>query len=847
MRTCLLFLTALSLLLTHCVRPTPVAGGGTTTTDNAKVTGSVCYAGGLPAAGAAVHMRLSTYLQPLPSTRDSAPRYDTITDAFGGFSFDSVSIGDYRIEFNDLKTSAALSACKVSTNHDSIILAADTLLRYATIQGKVDSAEMTKGKIFVRVYGLDRLAAVDSMGIFSLPDLPASTFRLLVSALDTAVKPVVIDSVRTAPDSVTKVLDTGKTIPADTTSPVAGQWTHANGPYVGTVKCIAVSALGDIFAGTNGGGVFRSTDNAATWTAANNGLSNAVVQCLAISASGGYLFAGTQGGVFRSADKGVTWTTVSTGLSASAKLDVRGIVESPDGLGGSALFIGTQYNGVYKSSNNGASWTVINTSDSLTDQTFVQCLAVFSKGTSGGTVFVGTDRDGVFRSNDNGLTWTQVNNGLTDVTIFCLATSPDMTRLYAGTMSGVFVSNDSGATWVLHSIPNNFSYVTSLAVRDSSNILAASYGYGVFITSDGGTKWSAANSGLSSLYVNALAISGSSVFAGVDYDGMFISRNSGATWTIANNGLTNVDITSFTSSGNYLFAGGTRGVFLSQDNALSWKEVDSGLTNWRMEALAVTHGSAGPDNLFAASGSGVSLSTDYGSHWTAINGTWKNVTIDALAVIGTTVFAGADNGGSTTDHGIFTTQDNGASWTAASTGIPNIDSLGITTFAVDSNGPGPLTIFAGTTSGGIFRSTDKGASWTAVNNGLTTATSLTIHSLAVGLNGTNGTIVMAGTENGLFVSNNNGDSWAAANSGLPTYPLVLSFAVVAKSKGGSNFFAAMGGGPAFNGVYYSTNYGATWKAIQSGLPNSWIYAFYVYNNFLFAGTTGYGVWKIPLR
>lgn len=38
-------------------------------------------------------------------------------------------------------------------------------------------------------------------------------------------------------------------------------WQQTNGPYGGNVSCLAINSSGDIFAGTNGGGVFRSVES----------------------------------------------------------------------------------------------------------------------------------------------------------------------------------------------------------------------------------------------------------------------------------------------------------------------------------------------------------------------------------------------------------------------------------------------------------------------------------------------------------------------------------------------------------------------------------------------------------
>ena len=62
------------------------------------------------------------------------------------------------------------------------------------------------------------------------------------------------------------------------------------------VRALAVSGT-NLFAGTDGGGVFLSTNNGTSWTAFNIGLTNTVVNALAVS--GTNLFAGTNDGVWR--------------------------------------------------------------------------------------------------------------------------------------------------------------------------------------------------------------------------------------------------------------------------------------------------------------------------------------------------------------------------------------------------------------------------------------------------------------------------------------------------------------------------------------------------------------------
>jgi hypothetical protein len=100
----------------------------------------------------------------------------------------------------------------------------------------------------------------------------------------------------------------------------SAQWVQTNGPGGGNVGAIAVTGA-NVFVGTgfsffgvhNAGGVFRTTDDGAHWTAASSGLTDLCVASLGVS--GTDLFAGTLcSGVFRSTDDGTSWT--ATGLTS---------------------------------------------------------------------------------------------------------------------------------------------------------------------------------------------------------------------------------------------------------------------------------------------------------------------------------------------------------------------------------------------------------------------------------------------------------------------------------------------------------------------------------------------------
>lgn len=293
---------------------------------------------------------------------------------------------------------------------------------------------------------------------------------------------------------------------------------------VGDVWSVAASNSGTIFAasGVFGGfppetpiGVFRSTDNGATWTLPNT-FSSSGATAVTISRTNGDVIVGVSGGggptgipgpfggggsgLYRSPDNGGSWTYWTVGNAG-----VFSVATKPGGL----VFAASS-NGMYTSPDNGTSWT------------FVGCCYTRSFAiTSNGNIFAGDTKfptgggpaanGGVFRSSDQGATWTEV--GLPNTAIYSLvATTSD--HLFAGTASnGIFRSID-GVTWsqVNASIT---SPVTSLVVNSAGTIFAAVFGGGVLASTDDGATWTQLNTGLANLAVESLSITSDGfVFAG---------------------------------------------------------------------------------------------------------------------------------------------------------------------------------------------------------------------------------------------------------------------------------------------------------------------------------------------
>ena len=282
------------------------------------------------------------------------------------------------------------------------------------------------------------------------------------------------------------------------------------------------------------------------------------------------------------------------------------------------------------------------------------------------------------------------------------------------------------------------------------------------------------------------------------------SININSQWVQMNNGMGNPTVRSLAFSGGNIFAGTIeRSIYLSTNSGTNWTQTF--LNHGTVYSLAING-----NYIFAGTTYDVYLSTNNGITWTS---TGLSRIVISLGVNGKNVFAG------TSGNGVFVSTNNGSNWTYAGLGSLNVLSL-----AVNSN-----NVFAGTSPNGVYLSTNNGANWiqTSLNN-------RSIYSLAV-----NGNNVYAGTSGyGVYQSTNNGITWTQLFNGGFISALTVN---------GNNIFA----GSHQYGVYMSTNNGANWMYRNEGLPvNTYVYAFCIFNNYIFAGTsintTGSGVYRRPL-
>jgi len=301
-----------------------------------------------------------------------------------------------------------------------------------------------------------------------------------------------------------------------------------------------------VYAGTYGGGVFKTTDGGTSWSP--TGLANVIVSAMAINPqSPTILYVATKsGGVLKSMDGGVKWNPTGLGIAVSA------LVIDP--LTADTLYAGDVGGGVHKSTDGGVNWNVI--SQGWQGGPCNPCGGVLTLAIDPlipATFFGGADEfflydeygellniipSVVLKSTDGGTSWAVPAYFYTWYeSVQSLAverrTDPQIpATLYAGTSLRVFKSTDGGATWSATGL-TGVGGVLALAINPltPSTVYAGTSGGGVFESTDRGASWNA--TGLTSVGVLGLAIDPSTpttLYAGTDPSGVYKSTNGGANW-----------------------------------------------------------------------------------------------------------------------------------------------------------------------------------------------------------------------------------------------------------------------------------------------------------------------------
>jgi photosystem II stability/assembly factor-like uncharacterized protein len=545
-------------------------------------------------------------------------------------------------------------------------------------------------------------------------------------------------------------------------------WTPAGPDSGGAVTALAVHPADPriVYAGTDGGGIFKTTDGGQTWQAANQGLTSLFIRALVIDPSNpDTLYAATAGqnlsfsviAVFQSTDGGATWRDKSEGLPAGtrgcfcARLPVDVLAMDPR----DPRILFTVVDGaIYRMNPRGLRWNSFPGPGAR-----VWSLAV----DSAGTVYAGTER-GVFKKPLGGA-WVSASAGLGERWVVTLAVHPTNPRiLYAGSGPTVFKSVDAGRSWRFMStglpignvltleidpgqpsivyagtqaglfrsigarrwfpwgagIPGGHVGVVAVAPSDSNILYAGTgplnhSGPGVFKSADGGANWQVLRRGITAGIVTSLAASRTppqALYAGTEGQGVFRTDNGGGSWVHVSNGLTDPFIRSLAvdpTDSRTVYAGTRTGVFKTTDGGASWTFRSQGLppalpfVSPDPEILALAVDPEHPATVFAATRQGVYRSTDGAATWKQVFDPPAGLEVQTLATgPGGKVYLGAWSP-NFSDELFWASQDGGDTW-----GVPSIMAGGVFGLQVDPDDGDDVYAAIGSVIG---RTSNGGATW----------------------------------------------------------------------------------------------------------------------------------------
>ncbi len=491
-----------------------------------------------------------------------------------------------------------------------------------------------------------------------------------------------------------------------------------------------------VFHGDFGGGeVWVTTNGGTSWDDRSDGLNgeplNAVVyDGTRLLVGGGQLFGSQFLGLYTSPDLGMTWTPLDDGTWPL--LVVTDIAVDPNDS--QTILVSTDGAGINRTTNGGTNWeTGIGGTGAYATQSIR-----FAPGSST-ELFTGTTSLAVFKSTDGGDNFAGSSNGISELPLFAIASSPtdplEIAVAFQGNNSGgVFSSSDGGVTWLLESAPpTRYSKVgyapdgTLYAISSGPSTVAPE---GLYRRESNGT-WTSLGPDQGPLYESDLAslrfshndpnliLLGGSDFGVAGFAvTIWRSTNAGAGWDKVYAGrdfdfTTDIEIVEDGTDQNMVasYDGSTDpnqgGAFNSTDGGATWNLALNGLPDFaRLPRLCTSF--ADPGTIYMSAWTDFSHATvfhteDGGASWNSTG--WHGATIADIACdpSDAEVLYIAQGSGAKAAR----SDDRGVTFTAFDTGLEN------------AGGPRDIAITADTAAPRLLMATSKGSYATPIPAGVT--------------------------------------------------------------------------------------------------------------------------------
>ncbi|MEA2105069.1 MAG: T9SS type A sorting domain-containing protein [Candidatus Cloacimonadota bacterium] len=317
-------------------------------------------------------------------------------------------------------------------------------------------------------------------------------------------------------------------------------WTHIPEAGIGNYWQTASSSDNGVLMGF-WGGIKSCADLGEDWDFSDTGMCSPFTHALAYYADRDELWAGTEGGgVFRSLDQGETWNRMNNGLNNLWIYDFAPLSHQNHSV--DRMVIATA-SGLYISDDYGENWILKDMEGStLTD--------VEIHWTNPNRYWEAEQMGTIKYTANNGMTWISAT-GLPFGLYPKLAigkNEDNMLRVFTcyenGYGTSVYYSDDNGATFSAGLGMSGISYHTGLSVRLPDNeydqIVYCATGQGLYSSEDFGENWLHV-SGTSGLYWSVVGTRGEEIFLGSS-NGVQYSSDEGQNWTYLNEGISGVTV-----------------------------------------------------------------------------------------------------------------------------------------------------------------------------------------------------------------------------------------------------------------------------------------------------------------
>ena len=555
----------------------------------------------------------------------------------------------------------------------------------------------------------------------------------------------------------------------------------------GRLTCITFhpNDANTIFVGAPSGGLWKTTDNGATWTQYATGLTRLGVSSIVVHPSSpNTIYIGTGDrdagdapgyGVWRTLDGGLTWASHNNGMGNRT---INELIMDPNN---SNIMVAAGSNGlIYRTVDGGAIWTQsaslgINPKDIAYHPT--NSNIAYASGTE------------LHKSTDGGASWTQITNGVPGgVQRIALAVSPNQPNwvyLLAGGGSGlvgIYRSTNSGTSFTTRTTtPNILGYETNGSGTASQAwydlVIAADPTDANIIFTGGVNMWKSTDGGSNMSCVSYwVGVSGS-------VDGVHADQH----------------VLEFSPYTNNIFSGNDGGIYESANGGTTWTDLSGGLSIAQVYKIGVSQQTQDKAiNGYQDNGTGINTGTDF---ITEIGGDGMECIIDPTD---DNFMYGA------LYYGNIRRSTNGGNTFGSISGPTGEAGGWVTPYKLDPNNANRM--FAGYND--IWRNdaVRTGTAWTQISNFTNTSNMV---DLAIAPSNSNVMYVSKGGGSNFYRTTNalaGSPTWTNLEASLPATGTPKDIEIDHTDP--THLFIALG-----NNIHESTNSGANWTNVSGSLPN----------------------------